>query len=122
MAAESPIEFRLELSESKTQPYFWRICKTDGGGLAYSETYESPEGANNAVHAVKTARTKYSIFEGEPEGEDKKKWWYFHIQALNNRILARSASKYSTKDGCEVASEFVRANVANAPYANHTGK
>jgi uncharacterized protein YegP (UPF0339 family) len=58
MPAPSPIEFRLELSESKTQPYFWRICKADGGGLAYSETYESPEGANNAVHAVKTAQTK----------------------------------------------------------------
>lgn len=114
MSNESSIEFRLEVSADRFQPYMWTSHKTGRDKLASSETYTSRNGAINAVHAVQAGEVSYDVVQGEDN------WWYFHVQARNSRILARSAFKYRVEVAAEADKEVMRVNAAKAPFWDYT--
>jgi hypothetical protein len=110
-----PIEFRLERSKDKSQPYFWSVWLTDGSKrLAFSETYVGSEGAANAVAAIQAGNVTYAVFEGED------RMWYFHIRGLNNRILARSAYRYYRETSCTADQRVIEDHAADASYYDCT--
>lgn len=62
-STDCPIEFRLELTNERFQPYKWAIYeRSTGNQLAYSENHTSRSGAVDAVHVVQAGRVSYSVF------------------------------------------------------------
>lgn len=111
----NPIEFRLEFSNDRSQPYMWLVY-TKGGvkKLAYSETYRQRQGAINAVHSVQTGSVTYEVFQSSADWH-----WYFHIKGLNGEILARSAFKYTTRAAASADKELIRLYATSAPFYDY---
>lgn len=118
-STDCPIEFHLELTNERFQPYKWAVYeRSTGNQLAYSENHTSRSGAVNAVHVVQAGRVSYSVFSSVDS--DNVTWWYFHIKGLNGEIMARSSYKYRAKASAEAAKELVRLNAADAPFYDYT--
>jgi uncharacterized protein YegP (UPF0339 family) len=111
---DNPIEFRLERSQDLNQPYVWFVYTAGGERtLAYSETYTSRYGAINAVEQVKSGNASYEVFQGS----DAR--WYFRIQAVNGRILARSGYSYADASFASGEADLIRLNAAWAPFYDY---
>lgn len=114
-ASTCPIEFRIESTNDIEQPFTWTVQAAGGvRKLAYAETYVSSQGVDNAVAAVRSGNATYDDPEKATNGK-----WYFHIQGLNNRILARSAYMYATEAEALADRDLIAVNAANAPYYDY---
>lgn len=116
----SPIEFRLESTNERLQPYKWAVYrKSDGHQIAYSENYTSRAGAVNAVNAVKEGRATYETFSIKDSAG--KTWWYFRIMSTNNTDkLARSSYKYETQALAKSVADLIKNNAADAPFYDYS--
>jgi uncharacterized protein YegP (UPF0339 family) len=111
----NPIEFHLERSADRHEPFTWRVYTAGAAEmLAYAENYASRAGMINAVAAVQDGKTVYETFQG------KDRYWYFHIQGLNGETLARSARRYRTESEAGSISDLIEANAATAPVLDLT--
>ena len=108
-----PIELRLEKSKETAQPYFWRVCRTNGDHLAYSENYTTRQGAIDGGNVVIAGRCTYSVFKGT----DNK--WYWHIKARNGEILARGSFKYTSEAAAQSVADLVRINATAATFYDY---
>jgi uncharacterized protein YegP (UPF0339 family) len=114
-----PIEFRLESTNERLQPWKWAVYRTsDGDQLAYSENYTSRAGAVNSVNAVRAGRATYEVFSTKTTNGEV--WWYFRIKSTNGEILARSSYKYRSRDRAQAAANLIRSNAAEAPFYDYS--
>lgn len=103
----------FDLFKGQDGQYYWTLFAANNEPILQSEGYQSKQGAENGIAAVKQAAPLDKQYVKSGTGP-----YYFTLEAVGNHETLGTSEQYSAYAGMEKGIASVKANAPTAPIQN----
>jgi uncharacterized protein len=107
----------FDLFKGQDGQYYWTLFAANNEPILQSEGYQSKQGAENGIAAVKQAAPLDQQYVKNGTGP-----FYFTLKAVGNNEILGTSEQYSAYAGMEKGIASVKANAPTAPIQNRPDK